>query len=159
MELSERQNGGQPNECDYQAQTLPVLFVRAAGRRAAAVSYLSDIQPVLRLSLPVFLALWLVMLVLMGLAGYLVYQSRSRSKQRALRPGGYLLMGFVLWGLFTLGLNLPLVGLVLMAGCALCALKFAAESLWVNKGAFFLCGAEFLWAVYLAANSFFLWRL
>ena len=136
------------------AGLLPFLATSKLGER-----YRFDIQPVLRLPLSGFLALWLVMLVLMGLAGYLVYQSRSRSKQRALRSGGYLLMGFVLWGLFTLGLNLPLVGLVLMAGCALCALKFAAESLWVNKGAFFLCGAEFLWAVYLAANSFFLWRL
>ena len=121
--------------------------------------YENGIQPVLRYPLGVFLILWFGMLVLLGTAGYLVYQTKSRSKPGALKAGGTMLSALLLWGLFVFGLDLPLVGLVLMVFGAVCALKFAAESLWMSKAAFLLGGAEFLWMVYLAANSFFLWRM
>ena len=133
---------------------LPFLATAKLG-----VRYREEIQPILCYPLSVFLFIWLLMLTLLGLAGYFIDQSRGRSKQRALRAGASLWMGLILWGLFTLGVNLPLVGFVLMICCSVCAIKFTAETLWVSRAAFFLCGIEFLWTVYLAANSFFLWRL
>ena len=157
------------NQMNVIIKLKPFLFCLIAPPAVGAIPFLIApsffrqyeyyIRPVLHYPLSIFFTLWFGMLLLLGAAAYLVYQSRSRSKQRALKAGGYLLAGVILWGLFVFGLKLPLVGLVLMIASAAFALKFAAESLWINKAAFVLCGIQFLWAVYLATNSFFLWRL